>query len=56
MKHRIYITAKMNYGIGSDNPEELAYFSEIRKEMENMKKLIKKGITIHGATPEKIYK
>ena len=56
MKHRIYITAKMNYGIGSNNPEELAYFSAIRKEMEYMKKLIKKEITLHGATPEKIYK
>ena len=36
--HRIYIAATMNYGLGSNNPEELAYYNKIRKEMEDMKK------------------
>ena len=36
--HRIYIAATMNYGLGSDNPEESAYYNKIRKEIEDMKK------------------
>ena len=43
---RIYIAATMNYGLGSDDSEELAYYNKIRKEMTDMKKdPIKKGIT-----------
>ena len=36
--HRIYLAATMNYGLGSNDPEELAYYNKIRKEMEDMKK------------------
>ena len=36
--HRIYIAATMNYGLGSDDPEELTYYNKIRKEMGDMKK------------------
>ncbi len=44
--HKIYIAATMNYGLGSDDPEELAYYNKIRKEMDDMKKKpIKKGIS-----------
>ena len=44
--HRIYLAATMNYGLGSDDPEELAYYNKIRKEMDDMKKdLMKQGIT-----------
>ena len=36
----------MNYALGSDDPEETAYFNKIRKEMDDMKKdSVKKGIT-----------
>ena len=43
--HRIYIAATMNYGLGSDNQEELTYYNKIRKEMDDMKKhSVKKGI------------
>ena len=43
--HKIYIAATMNYCLGSDNPEELAYYNKIRKEMDNMKKEpVKKGV------------
>lgn len=42
--HRIYLAATMGYGLGSDNPEELALYNKIRKEMDNMKKdEVKKG-------------
>ena len=45
--HRIYIAATMNYGLGSNNPEELAYYNKIRKEIDDMKKdSIKKGIPL----------
>ena len=36
--HRIYLAATMNYGLGSDDSEELAYYNKIRKEMNDMKK------------------
>ena len=43
--HRIYIAATMKYGLGSNDPEELAYFNKIRKEMDDMKKEpFKRGI------------
>ena len=51
--HRIYLAATMNYGLGSDDPEELAYYYKIRKEMVDMKKEpVKKGITLNWETPE----
>ena len=51
--HRIYLAATMNYGLGSDDPEELAYYKKIKKEMEDMKKeTVKKGIPLNWDTPE----
>tara|TARA_B100002052_G_scaffold100129_1_gene92493 strand:- start:18 stop:188 length:171 start_codon:yes stop_codon:yes gene_type:complete len=50
---RIYLAATMNYGLGSDDPEELAYYSKIKKKMEDMKKeKFKKGIPLKWDTPE----
>ena len=55
--HRIYLAAIMNYGLGSDDPEELAYYNKIRKEMNDMKKdPIKKGITLNWNISEEIEK
>ena len=55
--HRIYIAATMNYGLGSENPEEIAYYNKIKKQMEDMKKdSVKKGITLKWDTPEGIDK
>ena len=55
--HRIYLAATMNYGLGSDDPEELAYYNKIRKEMNDMKKdPIKKGITLNWNISEEIEK
>ena len=49
--HRIYLAATMNYGLGSDDPEELAYHNKIRKEIDDMKKqTIKKGISLNCYT------
>ena len=46
--HRIYLAATMNYGLVSDDQEELAYYNKIRKEMDDMKKQpIKKGISLN---------
>ena len=43
--HRIYLAATMNYGLGSDDPEELAYYNKIRDSMEDMKKKpVKEGV------------
>jgi len=55
--HRIYLAATMNYGLCSDDSEELAYYNEIRKEMNDMKKgPIKKGIAFNWNIPEEIEK
>ena len=44
-KHKIYLAATMNYGLGSVDPEELAYYNKIRNEMDDIKKEpVKKGI------------
>ena len=51
--HRIYLAATMNYGLGSDDPEELAYCNKIKKEMDDMKKEpVKKGIPLNWDNPE----
>ena len=55
--HRIYLAATMDYGLGSDDIEELAYYNKIRKEMNDMKKdPIKKGIIFNWNIPEEIEK
>ena len=51
--HKIYLAATINYSLGSDDPEELAYYNKIRKEMNNMKKdSVKKGIPLHWDTTD----
>ena len=55
--HRIYLAATMNYGLGSDDSEELAYYNKIRKELNDMKKdPIKRGITLNWNILEEIEK
>ena len=55
--HRIYLAATMNYGLGSDDPEELAYYNKIRKEIDDMKKEpVKKGISLNWDTPDSMDK
>ena len=51
--HRIYLAATMNYGLGSNDPEELAYYNKIKKDMDDMKKeSVKKGIPLTWDIPE----
>ena len=51
--HRIYLAATMNYGLGSDDPKELAYYNKIKKEIDDMKKeKVKKGIPLNCDTPD----
>ena len=33
-QHKIYLAATMGYGIGSEDPEEVAYFQKIQVEMK----------------------
>ena len=55
--HRIYLAATMNYRLGSDDPEELAYYNKIRKEMADMKNdPVKKGISLNWDTPDRMDK
>ena len=55
--HKINLAATMDYGLGSDDPEELAYYNKIRKEMDDMKKeSVKKGIPLNWDTPEEMDK
>jgi len=55
--HRIYLAATMNYGLGSDDSEELAYYNKIRKKMDDMKnEAFKKGIPFNWDTPEEMDK
>ena len=50
--HRIYLAATMGYGLGSDDPEELAYYNKIRKQMDEMKEdTVKKGIPLNWDNP-----
>ena len=45
--HKIYLAATMRYGLGSNDPEELAYYNKIREEMDEIKKeTFKKGIPL----------
>ena len=47
----------MNYSLGSNDPEELAYYNKIRNEMDDMKKEpFKKVIPLNWDDPEKIDK
>ena len=51
--HKIYIAAIMNYGLGSDDQEELAYYNKIRKEMDDIKNnQLKKRISFNWDTTE----
>ena len=51
--HRIYLAANKGYALCSDDPEELAYYNKLRKEMDDMKKdSIKKGIPLTWDIPD----
>ena len=43
-QHKIYIAATMGYGLGSVDPEELALYETIKKEIEKGNKNRNMGI------------
>ena len=46
-QHKIYIAATMGYGLGSDDPEEIAYYNKMKAEIDTIDTLhfqVKAGI------------
>ncbi len=43
-QHKIYIAARMGFGISSEDPEELAYYDMVNKETSDSQKRISLGI------------
>ena len=43
-KHKIYVASTMKYGLGSKDPEELAFYNKIREEMDDIKRPRKKKV------------
>ena len=43
-QHKIYIAATMEYGLGSKDPEELAYYKMIKNEIKKDRKNKNMGI------------
>ena len=51
--HKIYLAAIMNYGLGSDDPVVLAYYNNLRKEMDKIEKdAVKKVIPLTWYIPD----
>ena len=43
-QHKIYLAATMGYGLGSDDPEEIAYYKKVKAEINKDKKIRNMGI------------
>ena len=44
-QHKIYIAATMGYGLGSEDPDEVAYYEQIKKEIKKDKENMNLGIS-----------
>ena len=33
-QHKIYIAATMGYGLGSEDPEEISYYQQVKEQMK----------------------
>ena len=44
-QHKIYIAATMGYGLGSEDPEEVAYYLKVKEEIKKDKKNRNLGIS-----------
>ena len=44
-QHKIYIATTMGYGLGSEDPEEIAYFQKIKEEMKRARETRNLGIS-----------
>ncbi|WP_320667935.1 hypothetical protein [Prochlorococcus sp. MIT 1307] len=43
-QHKIYLAATMGYGLGSDDPEEIAYYKKVKEEINKDKENRSLGI------------
>ena len=43
-KHKIYLAAGMGYGIGSNDPEELAFYNKVKQAIKDINKVANKSI------------
>ena len=43
-QHKIYLAATMGYGLGSDDPEEIAYYKKVKEEINKVKENRNLGI------------
>ena len=43
-QHKIYLAATMGYGLGSDDPEEIAYYNKVKEEINKDKENRNLGI------------
>ena len=43
-QHKIYIAATMGYGLGSEDPEEVAYYEKIKEKMKKDREMGNMGI------------
>ena len=37
-QHKIYLAATMGYGLGSDDPDEIAYYNKVKADINQDKK------------------
>tara|TARA_B100000965_G_scaffold224688_1_gene188051 strand:+ start:5258 stop:5431 length:174 start_codon:yes stop_codon:yes gene_type:complete len=44
-QHKIYLAATMGYGLGSEDPEEVAYYNQIKAEMKQDREKRNMGIS-----------
>ncbi len=44
-KHKIYLAATMGYGLSSEDPEEVAYYKQLKEEMKKDRENGNLGIT-----------
>ena len=43
-QHKIYLAAIMGYGIGTEDPEEIAYYNKVKAKINKDKKNINMGV------------
>ena len=44
-QHKIYIAATLGYGLGSKDPEEVAYYKQIKEELKQNREKRNLGIS-----------
>ena len=44
-QHKIYIAATIGYGLGSEDPEEVTYYKQIKEEMKRDRETRNLGIS-----------